>query len=150
SLAFALATREGSQELDQALTLLEENRRGRAESTDDQRTRAVVLALHPGRQGEAIRLLEDLGKRQPLTTDEQFLLAKLYEAAGDWRRAREKLLSLVTAQGSRPEEAGRFALYLSHYVGGLLHRGEVAEARLWLARLEKADPSSLRTLDLKV
>jgi tetratricopeptide (TPR) repeat protein len=142
TLAFALATTGTGTALDQAMVLLEQNRKGKSETIEDQRTRAVVLALQPGKQAEAVVMLEDLGKRQPLTPDEQFLLAKLYEAAGDWRKARGRLLSLVTAHDDNP-------LFLSHYVHGLVVRGDTDEAGFWLAKLEKVESDPARLADLR-
>jgi tetratricopeptide (TPR) repeat protein len=142
SLAFALSAKGDPRERDRALALLEENRRGPAESAEDQRTRALVLALLPGRRAEAVGLFEDLARRQPLGPDERFVLAKLYEAEGNWRLARETFLSLAASSDVQP-------LHLGHYVNGLLVRGEAGEAQLWLARLEKLEPDSPRTVDLK-
>lgn len=142
SLAFALAAKGDPREADRALALLEENRRGSTESAEDQCTRALVLALRPGRGEEAVGLFEDLARRQPLAPEERFVLAKLYEAEGNWRRARETFLSLAASPDVQP-------LHLSHYVNSLLVRGETEEAQLWLARLEKIEPDSPRTVDLK-
>jgi tetratricopeptide (TPR) repeat protein len=143
NLAFCLAARATREDLDRALALLAENRRGKQEAVEDLRTRAVVLSLQPGRQAEAIRLLEDLGRRQPLTPDEQFVLAGLHEAEGDWPAARARLRSLVTAHGDRP-------LYLRHYISGLLQRGDSGEAAFWLAKLKKTEPDSPLTVELEV
>jgi tetratricopeptide (TPR) repeat protein len=149
NLAFVYATQGKVERLSQALALLDENRRLKGDTPEDQRTRAVVLALHPGRQQEAIRTLEELGRRHPLTPDEQLVLASLYETTGDWREARSRLLSLVTSNSDNPR-------YLAHYIHSLLLRGQAdkaphwtEEAQHWLAKLEKIDANSARTLELK-
>jgi hypothetical protein len=54
-LAFCLAARANPADVDRALQLLDENRRGKTDSIEDQRVRAVVLALQPLRQAEAVR-----------------------------------------------------------------------------------------------
>jgi tetratricopeptide (TPR) repeat protein len=141
SLALGLAMKGGADQFRGALALLDKNAQGGL-SVEDQRAKAVVLATRPGRRREAIRLLEDLAGRQPPTADEQFLLAQLYEADRDWPRARDRMLSLLAAHGDNPH-------YLAYFVRGLLRHGEVTAARDWLERLEKVEPASFRTAEIK-
>jgi tetratricopeptide (TPR) repeat protein len=144
NLAVVLALRGGQQQLQEALALVERNLRLTPGAVEDQRARALVFAMQPGRRREAIRLFEDLLRRQLPTAEEQYLLARLYEADHDWPKARDRLLSLLTkSQDPNP-------MYIAQYIQGLLRRGETAEAQTWLTRLEKQEPASWRTLQIKV
>ena len=80
SLAIALAGSGDYQQSRQALALLEENLREHSDTPEDQRARALVLALRPGGRRESIRTLESAYTRQRPTPGEQLLLAELYEA----------------------------------------------------------------------
>lgn len=143
NLAVVLALRGDFEQLGDALALLERNHGSRREADVDRRARAVILALQSHRRRDAIRLFEDLFRRQPPAAHEQFLLARLYEADRDWTKAREQFLSLLTSP------AGANALYVAHYVGSLLRKGEVADARGWLTKLEKLEADSWRTVELQ-
>jgi len=141
NLAVGLAVGGSYRRFQEALALLEANVPGGA--VEDQRAKALVLGTQPGRRREAIRLFEDVLRRQPPTADEQFLLARLHEANRDWPKARDLLLSLVTA----PERVK--ADHLAHYARGLIHRGETHDAAQWLARLDKLEPDAWRTVELR-
>ncbi len=74
---------------------------------------------------------------QPLTPDEQFRLAKLYEAENDWSAAREQLVRLLDVDRRNPE-------YLAYFVAALLQREQRGEAETLLKKLEKLEPESAR------
>ncbi|MBL8798796.1 MAG: tetratricopeptide repeat protein [Planctomycetia bacterium] len=105
--------------------------RGDGENLDDQRARAVVLAAMKNRRQRqrAIGLLELIRDRQPLSAEEQFLLAQLHEAIGDWPKARQQFVQLL-ASHSRPR-------YLAHYIRSLQRHEDSTEAALWVEKLEK-------------
>jgi len=142
NLALVYAIQGEVENLGKALALMEENRQLKRDTPEDQRVRGIVLALHPGKQHEAIRSLEELDRRHALTPDEQLVLARLYGASGNGEAARSRLLSLATANGDNPK-------YLAPYVRSLLRAGHAEEARHWLERLEKIDAHSVRTVELK-
>src|SRR5205823_397038 len=73
NLALVFALRGDYAQRQDALALLEQDRSPNRGAVEDQRARAVVLALQPGRRRDAIRLFEDLLRRQLPTPDEQFL-----------------------------------------------------------------------------
>src|SRR5439155_20163854 len=75
--------------------------------------------------------------------DERSSLARLYEADRDWPKARDRLISLL------PSQQDPNPMYVAHHVAGLLRQGEISDAEMWLARLEKLEPRTLRTLELK-
>jgi tetratricopeptide (TPR) repeat protein len=136
-LALALAS-GGDRRVDEALGLLESNRREGGETPDDRRIRALVLAARPGERQQALRTLEGLAGGPPPSAHEQFRLARLYEQEKDWTRARDQLLGALAQDGNNP-------VYLAHLIEGLLSRGKADEARAWVARLEKVEPDAPRT-----
>jgi tetratricopeptide (TPR) repeat protein len=107
-------------------------------SAEDRHVQILVLAAQPERQlrRAAIRRLEDLGEHEPLAVDDQFLLAGLYEAVGDWPKARQRMLDLLASHG---EDAG----YLTAYINGLLRQHRADEAQLWFDKLEALKPQPL-------
>jgi tetratricopeptide (TPR) repeat protein len=141
NLAFALATAGGPKEFAEALALADANLKASG-SVEDQRVKAAVLATRSAHRREAIRLLEESFQRRQATPAESFLLARLYEAEGNWSQAHDRFVALVVPQRARPE-------FLAHYADSLLRRKEASEAQMWLVRLEKLEPDALRTLDLK-
>jgi tetratricopeptide (TPR) repeat protein len=115
----------------------------RGEAEEDLRVRAIVLAAQQGlgQRRAAIKLLESLPRKQA-RTDDQFLLAQLYESVGDWTRAREQFRYLTAVATDNP-------LFLAHFAGRLLHHKQVDEAEGVVARLRKVEPDTLRTLRLE-
>ena len=127
-----------------ALRLLGRNRTANAgsESVADQRARALVVAADRDRVGEALRLFEATLPGQPLTPDEQFRLAQLYDLAGNAARADGLMLALLN---DHPQNAQ----YLAGQVRLLLAQGDRPGARRWLKRLEKVEPDTPRTRSLR-
>ena len=143
ALALSMADGGDFRQSREALTLLDENLRRHPDSPEDQRARALVLALRPGGRRESIRTLEDSFARLRPTAAEQLLLARLYEADRNWPKANEHLLALVTSKdGDNPT-------HLAYYVRALLRHDEVAQAAVWQARLEKKSPDSLLTVEAR-
>ena len=142
TLALALAAGGDYAQSKRALDLLDENLRLR-KTPEDERARAIVLASRPGGRRESIRTLEDSFSLLRPTPDEEFLLARLYEADRDWDHANEHFLALVGAKGSVNPS------HLAYYVQALLRRKDADEAAVWLERLESLEPDAARTLGLK-
>jgi len=142
SLAIALAAERDFQQSRRALELIEENLKERPDAPEDQRAKALVLALQPGGRRESIRALESSYARLRPTPGEQLLLAQLYEANRDWDRANEQLLALLNSKG------GDAPFYLAYYVRALLRHDQKEQAALWLDRLKKKDPGTPQTLEL--
>ncbi|MBY0523322.1 MAG: tetratricopeptide repeat protein [Gemmataceae bacterium] len=142
-LALALATRTDHRRLAEALSLvglrleaggrINEDPARKSEDVDEQRARARVLATQSWREPrkQAIALLEQLSNRQALAPDDQFLLAQLYEADGNWPKARD-LMQLVTGPAKN-------ALYLHAYAQSLLRRRDLNEAERCINRLEQIE-----------
>jgi tetratricopeptide (TPR) repeat protein len=142
TLALALAAGGDYAKSKNALDLLDQNLRER-KTPEDERARAIVLASRPGGRRDSIRTLEASFNRLRPTPDEEFLLARLYEADRDWDHANEHFLALVGAKG------GANPSHLAYYVLALLRRKDANEAAIWLARLEALEPDGARTLGLK-
>src|SRR5262249_34734093 len=91
-------------------------------------------------------------RRKPPSDRDLLMLARAYEANGEWTKARDIMLRLVAAEPVQP-------LLLEQFVWMLLKRSETSEpgarqsvldeAQIWLGMLEKKDPKSFRTLELK-
>ncbi len=114
------------------------------EPVEEIRAKAKVLSLrnHRDTRRAAIRGLQHVIEREGPKPDDQYALAQLYEADGNWSKAREQLQSLLAGNGQNP-------VYLAHNTLILLRRGLTDEAQTWLDKLEKLEPRSLRTIDLK-
>jgi len=125
----------------------------------DERAKMVILAQQtsPRQRRQAIAILQQLARLQVISNEEQFLLGQLYESVGEWPKAREQLLSLLTATEAKLEQAGNakakegeaFATYLTYFCTGLVRHDSLGEAQTWLAKLETVEPATLRTLGTK-
>jgi tetratricopeptide (TPR) repeat protein len=138
-LAVLLAVTGGYRRTGEALALLDETA-----TPEDERARALVLAVRPGERRQSIKTLEKSFERLRPTAYEQFLLARLYEADRDDRKAGELLQALLSTRD------GSNAFFISYYVLFLLRTDDVAGAATWLARLEAKEPKEARTLELQV
>jgi tetratricopeptide (TPR) repeat protein len=115
------------------------------EPLEDLRARVNVLARLRGRKSRqsALRLLEVMEARQPLTPDDLRGRAGLEEALGEWGKARASYAAALTAAGSP-------TAWLADYVARLLRHGDTAEAKKALARLKEREPTADATVALEV
>jgi tetratricopeptide (TPR) repeat protein len=143
TLAIGIANRGDPRQLPVALELIEENLRARPDSIEDVRAKAVVLATQPDRIAEAIAVLEKLDESSHLASEDQFLLAKLYNAEENWAKARERMHALIAEASGSPN-------YLAAYIGSLMQHKEFDEAKSLLQRLENLEPKAFSTLELRV
>jgi tetratricopeptide (TPR) repeat protein len=104
--------------------------------------RAVVLASRAGQRLAAVRLFEIALKDAPLAEEDQFTLARLWDAAGSWERAHSLMLDLLTTSPDNPQ-------YLAFLARGLARHDDRGGARFYLDKLERIEPRSARTLELK-
>lgn len=139
-LALILAA-SGEKGYQEAQSLLAANRQ-RGASVTDERAEAFVSALLPGKRAEALARVEKTLTRQPLSSDEQLRLARLYEAEGQSMKASKYLLDLLELDPKNPE-------YVVCYIQNLLSQGEKSEARLWMTRLEKVEHDTPRVKALR-
>jgi tetratricopeptide (TPR) repeat protein len=148
TLAVLTAAGGNHQQLLKALQILgvsgQDGDKNATVSTATRRTQARLLAQRPNRamRREAITILEDLTSREP-QADDLFLLARLYEADERWSKAREVVTdSLLKNHGDN-------ASVLAYYVAALLRHEMKDEAKVYLARLEKAAPDQPGTLAIQ-
>lgn len=141
SLALSLASGD-SQSFLEATSLLDKNIAEEGGLIEDQRFKALLLASRPGHRREAIAKYEELAKRSTPSPIEKYQLAQLYAAGRDWSKARDLLLSLVSADADNPD-------YLYSLARVLLSRGDLDQARPWVAKLEQLAPKGLQALELK-
>ena len=111
---------------------------------EDLRAQAQVLAMQPGREPrrQAIAVVEKILARGAPRGEDLFLLVRLYEADGDWPKARERMRTLLAQEGKNPA-------YLAYFTRALLRRSDPSEARIWLARFEEVDPRSPQAVELR-
>ena len=165
-LALVLSSSLEDEQRRRAHELIAENLKVDAKSVEDRRAQAVLLASDPDRAGreEAVAILEDLREENAATGDDCFLLAHLYwgdkepaepaaegndtsqplggEALKRWLRAKELMNSLLASRRIEPR-------YVAAYTTALLDHGEIADARLWIAQLEKLARNQPATLKLQ-
>jgi tetratricopeptide (TPR) repeat protein len=151
NLAVELAA-GGIPQIREGLALIEQNLKSERSSADDQVAKAVILSALPSSRSEAIALFESTFRIKPPSDRDLLMLARAYEANGEWTKARDSMLRLVAAEPVQP-------LLLDQFVRMLLKRSEnsepgarqgaLDEAQVWLGRLEKKDPNSFRTLELR-
>lgn len=132
-----------------------------AERIADQRAQIMILSVaqNPRQRRKGISLLEDLLRRQQMTRDDRFVLAQLYDTVGEWSKAREQFLFLLTATQDllasvtipRKKDAlkAEFANQLAAYSAGLLRHNELSQLDHWLTRLEAIEPNTLRAVGLR-
>jgi tetratricopeptide (TPR) repeat protein len=139
-----LANSRDYQKSKKALELIERNLKDK-KSPEDERAKALVLAMRPRGRKSAIKTLEESFSRLRPAPAEEFLLAQLYEADGKLENAKASLFGLVSKNGSNPD-------YLAYYIRFLLrHEGKegAAQARVWLKRFEKLERDTFRAVELE-
>lgn len=134
NLALALGLRPDGSGVGEALRLLDENAKAGAQA-DDLRARAMIRATQPDGRREVIGLLERAETMRPPAPEHEFLLAGLYEAEGDWPKARARLIALAGSQRGTTR-------YIEALARGLLRHGERNEASNWSLRLIDLAPDA--------
>ena len=116
---------------------------GDDEPIDDVRAKAKVLSLRNNRGAPVCNPCDPtchrpraLQRRRPISP------RRTYEADGNWSKAGERLQILLASNQQN-------ALYLAHNTLILLRHGSIDDAESSLAKLERLEPASLRTLELK-
>lgn len=129
TLAISLAASGDYARGSEALRNLESNLLENPGSSEDLRLRSLILMTRPGERAASIKELEAMLSRNS-TPAEEFLLAQLYELDGNWPKAFERFLGVLSGRG------GSNPRYLAHFVRSLLRNDDLAGAATWLARLE--------------
>jgi tetratricopeptide (TPR) repeat protein len=137
--------------LDDKGKLLVDAARQRADSSEQRRFQARVLASQAGQQSfrkYAVELFEELDRNKALPPEDRFILSMLYEADNDWDKAKPLLRELVEPKDPAPR-------YLAYYVQLLLDHKELRGAEKELKRLEAlekqraAEPNAFAAIELR-
>jgi len=146
NLAVAKGLRLDYPSFKTAMALLEENLkenvRDRGDALADQLAKTLLLSTRINHRKEAIEGFEEMDRQQALSAEHRFSLARLYDAAGNWPKAKVQMLTLL---GSLK---GKEARYYAYYARAALKHDELAQAELWLANLKRDFPNSLATLEI--
>jgi tetratricopeptide (TPR) repeat protein len=146
SLAICVALHPDLATARTALAMLGPESAGSASTESiSKRTRAVVLSLQRDRTSKlsAIKLFESMTAE--LSDNDRFLLAQWYFQVNNNPAGRLTMTELL-----RRPPADTNPLYLSYYARWLLGQREAREAEPLVAKLEKIEPNSLRTIELQV
>ncbi|NQT41527.1 MAG: tetratricopeptide repeat protein [Planctomycetes bacterium] len=145
-LAGILPTSRSFVNLEEAIGLLDKNLAVDDQSVADRRTKALLLAAHPGlpQRREARRMLETLQEQGHLAELPEYLtLAQCFIRDHEWAKARDLfILTILPKYPDRPE-------CIAAYVTAMLDREDTTDVRLWLARLEKLAPHHFGTTKLR-
>ncbi len=125
----------------QAHALLDANRQAFGVQIEDERLRWFFDGQQPAQRRQAIQRLRESFGRYPSRADEELLLVQLEDAANDAPRARERLAHLLSA-GESPQ-------LIARYLHLLIKTEALDEALVWLVKLERWEPNSPRTQELK-
>src|SRR5262249_44706451 len=125
TLSLGLLLQGVYQKLRRAQEVLHLTDRISVDGVSREELRVKVMVLTPSRAQDnrhnAITLLQEMGDRQTLAPDDQFLLAQLHEMGGDWPQARQQMLVLVSSQSDNPQ----YPLFLARYIRGLLRNKQL-------------------------
>lgn len=141
-LAVVLGYRSSDyRSLQQARRLIDQNLKADPSSKEDQTIKALLLSKDPqlALRKESAKILEGLQSASPA---HQYHLAQIYYSQGNWGKASSLMRDLLASHGTNPR-------YLVTYIGWLLQRDELADAEIWLSRLERIVPEQFVTTNLR-
>jgi cellulose synthase operon protein C len=145
-LSAELIAEKGSfREMQRAMELLKLNVDDKGEvALDDALLQVKLLTSRPEPASwkQAIAILEELARRQPLVMGQRIMLAQLREKVGRWDECRNELIAVTAAPNVPPA-------YVAMLVEKMIDHGEVTTARQWLSRVQKANPDSAITIALE-
>ena len=128
---------------------------------DDLRVLARVYEAQkiPAYRKKAVEVLEKLKNDQLATIDDQFLLARIYYAEGDWDKARSEYRRLLEELGTTdtPQKLNRRVELLVQYATQLIariksaeDREKIEEAQGLIDQLKAIQPDAFNVLSLQV
>ncbi|MCA9185173.1 MAG: hypothetical protein KDA99_06120, partial [Planctomycetales bacterium] len=127
-----LAGTEVYEDFTKALRLIEENSPNRdSMSIADSVLWAKLSLARPemSSRNEALRLLEATAKRRELTSEENLLLASLYEQVGRWPECQSLMVDILA---DRPNDTN----LLQPWISWLLKHKDFGQAKQWLRNLD--------------
>ena len=144
-LAEIIAERGNFREMEEAMALLRQNVDDKGDvQADDSLLQVKLLSNRPEPASwkQAIKVFEELRRKQPLVMGQRIMLAQLHEKVGRWDECRNELIAVVAAPNVPPA-------YVAMLVEKMIDHGEVAAARPWLTRLQKMSPETAITIALE-
>ena len=141
ALGLLMLRKQGSGNIAETLSLIDENLKANPNSVVDLYTKASLLANDPTglHQEEAIALLEQIKSqhRDPgiLVLQE---LADLYYATDRWGEFKDTMRNILSNAGDQSRVVGKYIIRLSEH-------GEYGEANTWIARLKNIAPDDPNT-----
>lgn len=148
-LVDVLRVQPKAEKLDEALKLVDDQiKQSDTKSTEQLRKRAQILAMYPDREkrNEAIAILERLVEKEPsvnIQIEERWLLASLYQRAGNSEKSRDELRTIVIAKKDDLRA-------LTGYILLSLQANELSEAELYLNSLKKYAPKDFTSVDVEI
>jgi tetratricopeptide (TPR) repeat protein len=143
ALAISLPVLGDHRQFNEAITLIDANAAAGPPTAEDRLAKALLMAHQPSHRKEAIEVFESLSVRKDaLPPDAEFMLAQLYEADGDWRKARAHLQALVNEHDKNP-------VYVVGLIRALLRHDAAGDARPLVERLAALHPDAYETAELK-
>lgn len=146
SMSLVLAARGDQASVKKALAHIEENLATDPKSINDQRAKALLLALLPDRESrqEAAKLLESLIENErpemaDAIAESRFALASIYRELGEQPKSAGQLRKLMATNGDNVR-------YVASYVQLLTSRKDYDEAEFWLKEVVKLAPLEITTL----
>lgn len=125
----------------EAGALLDANKRILGDTLADERARHYLQGTQPRQCDAAIRALQQSFERQAATSQERLWLVRLLEQAERVQQARALIFDLLAAN---PDDGQ----LLSHHIRRLIAQKQLADAQIYLHRLERLEPNSWRTREL--
>ncbi len=145
-LAMLLGSTTDYRKSVQALQLLSDDdvAGSQPQSVEDRRAKARILARQPNRpqRRQAIALLEGINASQVPIPDDQYVLAQLYEADGDWAAAKSEYEKVLKADPKNNTVA-------LTYARALIRRKDFDGARFWVKKLEDTAPRTPALLEVQ-
>jgi tetratricopeptide (TPR) repeat protein len=137
ALATLISQSGGYRDLEESLTLLQQNAEGGKLPAEDIAITVGILANRPEPDNwrRAIDLLDQLAALQPLSNAQRIQRAQLLEKCGRWDDARNELVAVV----SRPNTPLPVQSLL---IEKLIMHGERDSARLWLKKMADRFPDA--------
>ncbi len=130
-----------SESRTQAEALLDANRHVLGDQPADRRIRWFLEGADSTRRKQAIRRLKESFEREPSVIEEEMLLVQLLEENKEPIAARDRLARVLAFQQTPS--------WIARHVRLLVKTNAVEEAAVWLAKLERWEPASSRTREMK-
>jgi tetratricopeptide (TPR) repeat protein len=140
NLAVALGYQETPEKHTEAMNLIDENLKANPDGGDDQVVKGLLLATKVERRRDAIGMLEKAFRAKQPTADQMYVLANLYDAEGNWPKARGQMGDLLRAHAKHEKYLG----YLAAFIDKLMIHSDFADVEdFWLPRLHESIKNDL-------